>query len=131
LSWFYIAFGATAVILSRGIITEVIRFFYNRPRPFLALSFVPLLNENSGSFPSGHASFFFALAPLAFLINKKAGYWFLVSSFSMVFARVAAGVHWPSDILGGIAIGLASFWIVKFALPKFNIESNEGAERIL
>ena len=33
-----------AVILSRGIITEILRFFYYSPRPFLLLNFTPLVS---------------------------------------------------------------------------------------
>lgn len=125
-AWYYAATGVLAVILARGLVTEGVRFFYYRPRPFAAFNFAPLINEVSGSFPSGHAAFFFALVPLAFLLGKKAGYWFVAASLLMAFARIAAGVHWPSDILGGIAIGLASFWIIKLALPAFGQEIDDA-----
>ena len=50
-----------AVILSRGIITEIIRFFWHRSRPFVEQNFIPMISHaDSASFPSGHATFFFA-----------------------------------------------------------------------
>ena len=64
-----------SAILSRGLITEIIRFFYHRVRPFLALNLTPLIHDFRGSFPSGHMAFFFVLALSIFLLNKKWG-WF-------------------------------------------------------
>ncbi|MBU6500623.1 MAG: phosphatase PAP2 family protein [Patescibacteria group bacterium] len=98
--------GALAVILSRGIVTEVIRFFYNHPRPFDALGFTALISESGNSFPSGHMTFFFALALIVFYYNKKAGWWYFVLSAIIGLARIYVGVHWPADILGGALIGL-------------------------
>src|SRR5581483_7506750 len=54
--------GSLAIVLSRGLVTEVIRILYNLPRPFDALGFTPLIPESGPSFPSGHMTFFFALA---------------------------------------------------------------------
>lgn len=107
----YYALLALSVILSRGIITEVIRFVYNRPRPFIALDFIPLVSENSYSFPSGHAAVFFAVAGAVWLYDKKWGSRFFISAALMGLARIFAGAHWPSDILAGALVGLFSVWI--------------------
>lgn len=104
--------GALAVILSRGIITELIRFVYDRPRPFEALDFEPLFLDLHPSFPSGHAAFLFALGAAVFYFNKKWGWWFLGLALINGLARMAAGVHFPSDILGGILVALFSFWAI-------------------
>lgn len=107
---------ALSLILSRGILTEVIRFFYDRPRPFEALNFTPLFLDSNPSFPSGHAAFFFALAFAVFYFNRKWGSWFLIFAFVNSLARVISGVHWPSDILGGIGAALFSFGVVYILL---------------
>lgn len=109
---------AMSLILSRGLITEIIRFFYNKPRPFEMLSFLPLISESSGSFPSGHAAFLFALAMAMFSFDRKLGFWFFLLAFLNGLARIIAGVHWPTDILGGAAIGIASFLIIKAVFGK-------------
>ncbi|MEK7162992.1 MAG: phosphatase PAP2 family protein [Patescibacteria group bacterium] len=104
-----------SVIISRGIITEIIRFFYYRPRPFLVLEIKPLISHiSTASFPSGHAAAFFALALAVFYFNKKVGWWFLISAVFMGLARIFVGVHWPSDILAGMIVGLGSVWLVRF-----------------
>ena len=110
-----------SIILSRGLITEIIRFFYNRPRPFLALHFTPLIKQDlAGSFPSGHMTFYFVLALSIFLLNKKWGWFFVAGVILMGLARIFVGVHWPSDILGGILIALLSYFLVKKILPFKN-----------
>lgn len=105
--------AAAAAMLSRGIITEAIRFFWHRNRPFVEQNFVPLTPyADSASFPSGHAAFFFAIGTVLYLYNKKAGMVFLAGSALMGIARVLAGLHWPSDVIAGALIGIACGWLV-------------------
>ncbi|MDP3052471.1 MAG: phosphatase PAP2 family protein [bacterium] len=113
-----------SAIISRGLITEIIRFFYHRLRPFLALNLTPLVKDFSGSFPSGHMTLYFALALTIFLISRKWTWFFVASVILMGLARIAAGVHWPSDIIGGILIAIISYFIVKKILPSNNKTAN-------
>lgn len=111
---YFFSLASLSVILSRGLITEIVRFFYPRQRPFLTLGIEPLINHvNGNSFPSGHAAAFFALALAVFYLNKKWGWRFLVAVLLMGLARIFVGVHWPSDILAGAVIGLISVIIIK------------------
>lgn len=100
-----------AVILSRGLITEGIRFLYNRPRPYVELGFSPLVPENSYSFPSGHAAVFFAVAGAVWLYDKKWGWRIFIAATLIGLARIFVGVHWPSDILAGAVVGIFSVWL--------------------
>jgi len=93
-------------------VTSLIRFFYHRPRPFLLYDVQPLFNEVSYSFPSGHATFFFAFAFAIYLYNKKWGVWFFIATLFMTTARVIAGVHYPSDVLGGMLIGIVVAYLI-------------------
>ena len=102
-----------AVILSRGIITEAVRLFWDRPRPFIENNMAPLIEHAaSSSFPSGHAAFFFALGAILYFYNKKAGVLFLLGAAILSSARVFAFLHWPSDILAGAVIGIASALLI-------------------
>ena len=96
---------------------ELIRFFYHRPRPFMAIQVHQLLSENEWSFPSGHSAFFFAMAMAIYFYNKKWGTWFFIAAILMNISRIIAGVHYPSDIIGGAIIGMAVAYIV-FTLLK-------------
>lgn len=109
-----------SALVSRFIFTEIIRFFYFRPRPFIGGNVQALIEPiQSASFPSGHAAFFFALSAGVYFFNKKAGLWFFIISFVIGLARVFAGVHYFSDILGGFAVGVFSFWLINSLKENF------------
>ncbi|MGD0576985.1 MAG: phosphatase PAP2 family protein [Candidatus Staskawiczbacteria bacterium] len=118
--WKMVFEAVVAAIITRFFLVEIIRWLWFRPRPFLALNFVPLINESAreASFPSGHASFYFALSTIVYCYNKKAGILFYVASFLIVLARVFVGIHWPSDILAGAVLGILMGWILNTLFKK-------------
>lgn len=109
-------------IIARFGITELIRFFYHRPRPFLDLSVNQLLTSNEWSFPSGHAAFFFAMSTAIYLYNKKWGIGFFAAATLIAVSRVVAGVHYPSDIVGGAIIGVIVAYLT-FYFTRRAVES--------
>ena len=115
--------GGSAIVARLGAV-ELIRFFYHRPRPFTTFSSDPLFSDTAWSFPSGHATFFFALATGVYLYNKRWGIAFFVAAALISIGRVIAGVHYPSDVVAGALIGagiayggfkIASKWGLKEA----------------
>jgi len=88
-------------------IAGAIGFLWNRPRPFV-LGDAQLIVSHAASpaYPSTHASIFFALSTIVFLYNKKVGFWFLLASVVMSLARVFCGLHWFSDVLAGMGLGI-------------------------
>lgn len=107
-----------SILLARGIIVEVIHFFYYRPRPPLVFAIDALIpTPASSAFPSSHATIFFALAMSLFFISKRWGYWFLGGATLISIARIFTGVHWPFDVLIGAVIGIGSAYIIKKLLP--------------
>jgi len=108
-NWKMFFVSVISVFLSRAVITEIIRFFYYVPRPFINNVVHQLIfHETSGSFPSGHATFFFALAMAIFFFHKKWSILFFAGVTLIGVARIIAGVHWPIDILVGAIIGILS-----------------------
>jgi len=77
------------------------------PRPGLVLDHVSALFEHGGmdSFPSGHATFYSALATSVYFYNKQFGIALGIGALLIGVARVVSGVHWPFDIVGGFLIG--------------------------
>ena len=112
---------ATAVFLSRIVITEVIRNFFYRFRPFVENQATLLISQSpeESSMPSGHAAFFFALAMAVYFYNKKLGIFLFISAFLISISRVFCGVHWPSDILAGAFVGIFSGWLVYKISQRF------------
>jgi undecaprenyl-diphosphatase len=87
----------------------VIKAIVAAPRPFLELSEVRrlLAYGDTDAFPSGHATFYFALAGAIFLHDKKLGIVSLLVAALIGLARVMAGIHWPGDVLAGALLGMA------------------------
>lgn len=80
-----------------------------RPRPYNFAKVNILVRElKDFSFPSGHTYSAFATAFSIFFYNKKNSIPFFVFASIMAFSRLYLYVHYPSDILGGIFLGLFS-----------------------
>lgn len=111
------AWWALAAIVSRGIIAQVFYVVMHRPRPFEALGidtvFAPAANA---SFPSGHMAFYATFILPVFYLNKKWGWIYAAGVTCMGVARVYGAVHWPTDIIGGMAIAIAVSYGVKYLL---------------
>jgi undecaprenyl-diphosphatase len=119
--WLKVFLWALAAgFISRFVISEIIRFLYDRPRPFEALDATQLLSHSpEASLPSGHAAFYFALGWFLFFINKKLGTVFLIAVFFMGLARIFAGIHYPADIAAGFGVGLVSALGVYYFYKKW------------
>jgi len=114
---YYGSFLVLAAILSRALITEIIRLFYFRSRPFAEIGFEPLISHAAtAGFPSGHAALYFALAFALFFFSRTWGSVFTALALAVGAARVIAGVHWPLDIAAGILVALISVFVVKWLL---------------
>lgn len=84
-----------------------------RIRPYEANGFSGLLVPPLGdfSFPSGHT---FSCVAAAFVLahyHKKAGAFAWLAAALMAFSRLYLYVHYPSDVLGGLLLGLAAGFI--------------------
>lgn len=99
------------VVMSMGVawfISSIIKIITHVPRPFLAHPSHQLLFLYGGynSFPSGHATIFFALATAIYYYNRIAGVVFYICAILISLSRVAAGIHYPIDIIVGAMIGV-------------------------
>lgn len=114
-----------SALVSRGVVTEIIRFWYHRPRPFHTLPIEKLLSnglfysDTEWSFPSGHSAVFFAIATALYLYNKKWGTWFFIGAILINISRIIAGVHYPSDILGGAIVGIVTGYVVVYLSKRW------------
>ena len=80
-----------------------------RPRPFVTHSDLTALLDpgDPWSFPSGHALSSFAAATALWCFHKKTCVLALVLAALIAFSRLYASVHYPTDVLAGMLIGIA------------------------
>jgi undecaprenyl-diphosphatase len=86
----------------------VLKISFHRPRPYLSLAELNLLmpREHTFSFPSGHATYAFMVATILFLYSKRF-FWLYILAFLFAFSRIYVGLHYPSDVLVGMFLGIA------------------------
>lgn len=96
-------------------LTTVIAFFIGRVRPFMASTDVALLIPPplNTSFPSGHTATSMAVAFAFFWARRYIGYAALAIAVLVALGRMLCGVHYPSDLLGGLGVGALSFGLVR------------------
>ncbi|MBQ8000345.1 MAG: phosphatase PAP2 family protein [Ruminococcus sp.] len=95
-----------------------------RERPCTLDPSVPLAipAPSSYSCPSGHTGSSFAAAGGIFAFNKKLGVPALVLALIVGLSRMYLFVHFPTDVIFGIAVGLLSALTVYFIFKKFNVD---------
>ncbi|MFC3573258.1 phosphatase PAP2 family protein [Streptomyces yaanensis] len=86
-----------------------IRGFVERPRPFVDHQGLDVLvtGKTDYSFVSDHATLTMAMAVALFVANRKFGLIGLGLALLEGFCRVYMGVHYPTDVVGGFALGTA------------------------
>ncbi len=106
--------SGASILLASGIATGL-KFAVKRTRPFVTY---PDLHKKASpgplSFPSGHTTMAFATATSLCLSYPK---WYVIApsalyAFSVAYSRMYLGVHYPSDVLGGMIIGIGTSFIV-------------------
>lgn len=79
-----------------------------RPRPYRMIETLSILIPEPGeySFPSGHTSSSFAAGVVLYLmLPKKYGVPAMILAFLIGISRLYVGVHYPTDVLGGMVMG--------------------------
>jgi undecaprenyl-diphosphatase len=111
--WRCAALHALLAMLVAWLIVRGISTAWPQPRPFvLGVGQQWLAKEPSPSFPSSHAA-------IAWAVGAAACWWarhplaraaLLLSALLIAWSRPALGLHFPSDTLAGIAVGVLSAW---------------------
>lgn len=105
--------ASVAALLSAGValaIGKLISELVDRARPFvLDPHGVHLFSPHAADpgFPSDHATAAFAIATAIVLRKRGWGIVALLAAAILSAGRVALGVHFPSDVLAGAALGAA------------------------
>lgn len=132
-AWRTIAFCALMCAVALGL-NLLLRELVGRERPFAHIEgFISLIyHGGASSFPSNHAASSFAIAIAVFyLVNMRSGVMVLLLSVIVALSRVYVGVHYPSDVLGGVAVAAAVCgWLYCFRGTLLSRAANQHGDRL-
>ncbi|WP_405824015.1 phosphatase PAP2 family protein [Streptomyces sp. NBC_01390] len=112
--------GLASLAVASATINTVGKRSVRRPRPVLdAVPMVRQLKRQpiTTSFPSGHAASAAAFATGVALESRGLGAVVAPLAFSVAMSRVYTGVHFPSDVLAGAALGAGAAFAVRELMP--------------
>lgn len=117
--------GLLAIIIGALITNVWLKNMVDRIRPYEVIEGLRYIVEmpSDSSFPSGHSTCSMAAAVVLYCkLPKKFGVPALVLGILVSLSRLYVGVHFPTDVLGGMAVGtlaaVAAMGIVKQGCNK-------------
>ena len=114
--------GAAAGLFSRYVIVQFIHSIYYRLRPFEAHKVTQLFAKSSeASFPSGHTAALLGIGMALYYFDRKIGITVMVIGLLVGLARIICGIHYPSDVLAGVLVGIFSGLFINFIFNKYKI----------
>ena len=116
------AMSGVALLLSLLINNNLIKNIVQRPRPFVTFTDLQIIipTPSEFSFPSGHTSSSFAAAAVFYRhLPKKLGIPSVVLAGLIGFSRLYVGVHYPTDVIAGVIMGILLSYLAEFIINLF------------
>lgn len=106
-------FSAITAMIVGNLAIKALNLVYYRLRPFADHAVTLLFyHPSDSSFPSNATAVGFAIATAVWLRNRRAGVVLYVCAVLLGLSRLCGGVHYPSDILGGMGVGMLSAYLI-------------------
>ncbi|MBI3260877.1 phosphatase PAP2 family protein [Candidatus Berkelbacteria bacterium] len=103
------------------VVNSIIGHFFFRTRPSLNAAKELLFHLPDKSFPSDHATLGFALAFGFWLAGyRKISLFFLILTLTFATLRVFTGLHFTTDVLGGLIVGFVMAWVGQWLKRPFD-----------
>lgn len=118
---------ALALLLDFLAVNLLLKPLVGRVRPYQIIDEISVLTAlpADASFPSGHSAASFAAAWALFRIEGgRRGATALILAGAIALSRLYVGVHYPTDVLFGVAIGMLA---AEAALRLFSLSSKKRA----
>jgi membrane-associated phospholipid phosphatase len=117
---------AESMVLSALVVT-VLKYTIQRPRPFISYPFIEKLSAGgSPSFPSGHTSDAMAMAMALSVMFPR--WYVVVPSFVWAglvgYSRMDLGVHYPTDVMAGVVVGMGCSLLVYRLIKRRSAKSD-------
>src|SRR5262245_10894003 len=100
--------GVIALAIAAAVANGPAKLLVRRRRPFHRSQPALIHMPRSTSFPSGHSAAAFAFAAAASAELPPLAPVLLPLAAAVAYSRVHTGVHYPSDVVAGIAIGIGA-----------------------
>jgi undecaprenyl-diphosphatase len=97
-----------ALAIAAAVANGPAKLLVRRRRPFHRSQPALIHMPRSTSFPSGHSAAAFAFATAASAELPPLAPVFLALAAAVAYSRVHTGVHYPSDVVAGVAIGIGA-----------------------
>ena len=112
---------ALALILDLITCNMITKPMVARTRPYEIIEAIELLIEKPGdySFPSGHSAASFAAISALFFSGSKLWIPACILGVLIAFSRLYLYVHFPTDVLGGIVLGIAVGALAVYIVKRF------------
>ena len=114
--------GLVSVGIASAVANGLLKPLFPRTRPPVDPGALPSIvrRPTSSSFPSGHAATAFAFAGGVSIEAPALRVPFSVLAASVAYSRITTGVHYPSDVLAGATIGLATAAVTTKIWPRID-----------
>ena len=119
--------GLIAIAVAAAVANGPAKLLVRRRRPFSGSRPTLIPMPRSMSFPSGHTAAAFAFTASACAELPALASVLVPLASAVAYSRVHTGVHYPSDVAGGIGIGIGSGLLVAHAPRRFRHSAQHAA----
>ena len=120
-----IAGGILSIVLAK-----IAGKIYDDPRPFIKDGVVPLFTaSHDNGFPSDHTLLASFIGFAVLFYSKRLGIALLIIAVLIGWARVYAGVHHFTDVIGSFVITGLAAWLCHWAIKKYSLPKDYHAHQ--